>query len=104
MCGCEAKQKVSVPLSLRVVRQRRPFSLQPPIRNEQYYTTPLWRVLVTPRESNPNCLVIDYVVDSPPGRLSAVSLQLVPAVDCNCSTKQPFEIIFTVQCRKVTQR
>ena len=34
------------------------------------------------------------MVDSPPGRLSAVSLQLVPAADCNCGIIQPFETIF----------
>ena len=76
------------------MRRRRPFTLQP-----AFATTTTIRLQCrgywSPRDSNPNFLVIDYVVDSPPGRLSAVSLQLVPAVDCNCGTTQPFEIIFS---------
>ena len=44
--------------------------------------------MVTPRDSNPNCLVTDFVVGSPPGGV-------VPAEDCNCRTVQPFCIIFT---------
>ena len=94
-------QKDSAPLSQLFVRQRRPFYPYPFYPYTPYLHRPLLHDSIvegsglTPRGSNPNCLVIDYVVDSPPGRLSAVSLQLVPAVDCNCGTTQPFEIVFT---------
>ena len=40
-------------------------------------------------------LSFDYVVDPPPGRLSAVSSKLVPTVDCNCGTIQPFGIFYS---------
>ena len=62
--------------------------LTTPFYNDHYYTTPLSRVLVTPRDSNPNCLVIDYVVDSPPWQVISRKLAIGPSggLQLRCNT------------------
>ena len=85
------RQKDHGPLLQAVVRQRRSYYPYTPIHFDPYYTALQPRVVVTPRDSNPNYVVTEFVVDSPPGRLSAVGLQVVPAEDCNCGTLNPFE-------------
>ena len=90
--SCEAKQKGSYSAAASSRETTQIIYLTTPLYHDHYYTTHC-RGYWSPHGSRTStALSFDYVVDPPPRRLSAVSSNLVPAVDCNCGTIQPIEI------------